>query len=105
MTDSTETTLEYEYGQREALVMYYLGAAEQVRYYERDLRRLEGEADWKELHLPRARSWLANARTQLRAMREMFARLPEVCKKSAETALRHHTLRARELATWSRVTS
>ena len=104
MTVSTETTIEYEYGQREALVMYYLGSAEHVQYYERDLRRVEGEANWKELHLLRAGSWLASAKTQLRAMREMFDKLPQVRKQSAETALRHHTLRARELSTWYRVT-
>ena len=104
MTESTDLTAEYEYGQREGVVMYCLGAAEQARYYERELRRIEGEAAWKETHILRVGGWLASARTQLRAMRELFPKLPEVRKQSAETALRHHTLRARELATWFRVT-
>lgn len=103
MTEFTETTLEYEYGQREALVMYYLGAAKHIEYYARDLRRIEGEANWKELHIPRAASYLANARTHLRAMREMFDELPDVRKQSAKTALRHHTIQARELSTWYRI--
>ena len=93
MTEFTETTLEYEYGQREALVMFYLGMAKHIEYYARDLRRIEGEANWKELHLPRAASCLANARTQLRDVR----------KQSAKTSLRHHTLQVRELSTWYRV--
>lgn len=103
MTEFTETTLEYEYGQREALVMFYLGMAKHMEYYARDLRRIEGEANWKELHLPRAASCLANARTQLRAMRELFNELPDVRKQSAKTTLRHHTLQVRELSTWFRV--
>ena len=103
MTEFTETTPEYEYGQREALVMFYLGMVKHIEYYARDLRRIEGEANWKELHLPRAASCLANARTQLRAMREMFDELPDVRKQSAKTTLRHHTLQVRELATWYRI--
>ena len=103
MIDCTETTLEYEYGQREALVMFYLGMAKHIEYYARDLRRIEGEGTWKELHLPRAASCLANARTHLRAMREMFDELPDVRKQGAKTALRHHTLQVRELATWYRI--
>lgn len=102
MTDSTETTYEYEYGHREGLVMYYLGSAEHVKYYEHDLRRIEGEAAWKELHLPRVGDWLAGAKTQLRAMRSMLGDMPEAHKKSLETSMRHHTLRARELSTWCR---
>ena len=84
--------------------MYYLGSAEHARYYERDLRRIHGEAEWKELHLPRVGGWLAAAKTQLRAMRSMLPDMPGPHKKSLETSMRHHTLRARELSTWYRNT-